>query len=71
MNLDTNLLDISIGDLSSCTGLLLIVQLKIVLSTSSVGDTSTEQVRVMFVLAGIEDSGLIPMRIGNIRLGWS
>ena len=71
MNLDTNLLDISIGDLSSFTGLLLIVQLKTILSTSSVGDTSTEQVRVMFVLAGIEDSGLIPMRTGNIRLGWS
>ena len=71
MNLDTNLLDISIGDLSSCTGLLLIVQLKTILFTSSVGDTSTEQVRVMFVLAGIEDSGLIPMRTGNIRLGWS
>ena len=71
MNLDTNLLDISIGDLSPCTGLLLIVQLKTILSVSSVGDTSTEQVRVMFVLAGNDDSGLIPMRTGSIRLGWS
>ena len=71
MNLDTNLLDISIGDLSSCTGLLLIVQLKTILSVSSVGDTSTEQVRVMLVLAGNDDSGLIPMRTGSITLGWS
>ena len=42
----------------------MILQLKMIVLRSSEGEISSEQVSVMFLSAGMEDRGLIPMRTG-------